>query len=137
MSLPVLVYLLTIFAAAVVVATRLRAPREASSHHYAGSPMATLHTVAGGLAVLVWGAFLVFGEDTFLGGALVGVLGLGCWWLTMFAGLLLLTRWLPNRGKRAVEPSSLGARMATSFVGHLGLAAAVLVFTWAYLTSAV
>ncbi len=137
MSLPVLVYLLTVFAAAVVVATRLRTPQQAASHHHTGSAIATLHTVTGGLAVLIWGVFLVFGEDTFLGGALVGVLGLGCWWLTTFAGLLLLTRWLPNRGKRAVERSGRGARMAASFAGHLGLAVAVLIFTWAYTTSAV
>jgi amino acid permease len=138
-SLPVLVYVLTGFAAVVVVLTRVRLRRqETSSHHQVGSGLANVHTVAGALAVLVWGGFLAFPEDTFVGGSLVGVIGLGFWWVTMFAGLLLLTRWLPSRGKRAA--STDGSRLTgagLSVVTHLGMFVAVLVFTWAYLTSAV
>ena len=65
----------------------------------------------------------------------VGI-GVKRWLLLAFAGLLILLRWLPSRGKHAT-----GARDDTwsegpglSVLAHVGLLVGVLVFTWYYVS---
>ena len=62
-----------------------------------------------------------------------------CWWVTAIAGLLILVRWLPTAGstppRRIEDTWSEGPGL--SVLAHVGMLVGVLVFTWAYLTSAV
>ena len=59
--------------------------------------------------------------------------------MTTIVGLLVLARWLPARGKHAqpAEIDSWSKGPWLSMLAHLGLLVGVLVFTYAYLTSAV
>ncbi len=128
MSLETVVWALTGVAALSIVLTRVRVGRASSSGgQHVGSGVLNLHTVFGVLAVVGWVVYLVGSDD------LVGVVALAFWWLTALAGLLLLLRWLPSRGRHA-QPS--GGRTwtgpALSVLAHLGLLACVLVFTWFY-----
>lgn len=141
MSTQVIVYILTALAALVIVLTRARLGRErdGAGHFRVGSELLMVHTVAGVLALVVWTAFLVAPEDSFLGGSLVGILGLALWWVVALMGLLILTRWLPTRGRH----SSVGSEdtwsegPGLSVLAHGGVLLGICVFTWAYLTSAV
>ncbi len=141
MSLPVIVYVLTALAALVVVLTRVRLGSEGkgAGTYMLGRGAVNLHTVAGVLALGTWITFLVAPEDTTAGGSLVGVIGLFFWWLTAVAGLLILMRWLPSRGKHANDRASdsWSDGPGLSLLAHLGLVVGVLVFTSAYLTKAV
>jgi len=119
------VYVLTALAAVVVVLTRLRLIKDsAAGRHQVGHGILNVHTFCGVLALVGWGVYLV------------GVAALAFWWLTTFAGLLILLRWLPSRGRHAT-----GARDDTwsegpglSVLGHVGMLAGVLVFTWYYVS---
>ena len=55
------------------------------------------------------------------------------------AGLLILVRWLPTRGKHASDGSedSWSDGPGLSILAHVGMLVGVCVFTWAYLTSVV
>ena len=125
------VYVLTALAAVVVVLTRLRLSRDAAAgRHQVGLGILNVHTFFGVLALVGWVVYLV-GEDD-----LVGIVALAFWWLTTFAGLLILLRWLPSRGRHAT-----GARDDTwsegpglSVLAHVGLLVGVLVFTWYYVS---
>lgn len=139
---PVIVYVLTALAAVVVVLTRLRLRRDrdgAGRVAIARGPVA-VHTVAGVLAILTWGAFLVTGDSVSEGtSTLLGIAGLLLWWIVTLAGLLLLVRWLPARGRHAsvgVEDSWSGGP-GLSVLGHVGMVVGVLVLTYAYLVKAV
>ena len=94
-----------------------------------------LHTGLGAVGAALWLLFLVLpGEH-----ALVGVLGLGCWWVVSIVGLLLLSRWMPSRGtrgKRAAPQARVGAPWL-SILGHVGVFVAAMWFTYAYVTSRV
>ncbi|GAA2120072.1 hypothetical protein [Nocardioides bigeumensis] len=139
MSLEVVVYVLTALAAVVVVLTRLRLRRdEGAGRHQVGSGLLLLHTACGVLALAGWVTFLVTDEDLSWNG-LVGIVALGFWWLTVLAGLLLLLRWLPSRGRHAsgAVEDSWSDGPGLSVLAHVGLLVGVLVFTYAYLTSAV
>ena len=83
--------------------------------------------------------FLAFPEDPFLGGSVVGIVALGLFWLTAIAGLLILMRWLPTRGRHAGDKATdaWGSGPGLSVLAHVGMLVGVLVFTYAYLTSAV
>lgn len=138
----VIVYVLTALAAVVVVLTRLRlraSARGAGRLEIARGPVG-LHTVAGASALVVWSVFLVAG-DRFAEGAatLVGLVALVGWWVTVVAGLLILMRWLPVRGKHASEGASdaWSEGPALSLLAHVGLLVGVVVFTYAYLVKAV
>lgn len=141
MSTEILVYILTPLAAVVVVLTRLRlAGGDAVAGQVQISERLLLaHTVAGTLALLLWVPFLVRPEDSFLGGSVVGIVALGFFWATSIAGLLILMRWLPPRGRhagdRATDRWSKGPGL--SVLAHVGMLVGVTVFTFAYLTSAV
>ncbi len=142
MSTAVIVYVLTALGAAVVVLTRLRLStgnRGAGALEIARGPVA-VHTVAGALALVTWTTFLVIdgrADENVV--TLVGLLGLVCWWTTVVAGLLILSRWLPVRGRHAgpgaADTWSDGP--ALSVLAHVGLLIGVVVFTYAYLVSAV
>lgn len=94
-----------------------------------------LHTGLGAIGTVLWLAFLVLPGDP----ALLGVLGLGCWWVVSVVGLLLMSRWLPargSRGKRAARQSHVGSAWL-SIIGHVGVFVAAMWFTLAYVTSRV
>lgn len=135
-----LVWLLTALGALVVVLTRLRLrDRETRGHHAVSRGLLNVHTGAGVAALLAWSYFLI-GGDGAPAYDLAGVIGLGLWWLTSLAGLGLLARWLPSRGRHAATDA--GDRRWTggagpSLLAHLGTFAATLVFTYAYVTGAV
>ena len=125
------VYVLTALAAVVVVLTRLRLTKDAAAgRHQVGRGILNVHTICGVLALGGWIVYLVGEND------LVGIVALAFWWLTSIAGLLILLRWLPSRGKHAT-----GARDDTwsegpglSVLAHVGLLVGVLVFTRYYVS---
>lgn len=139
MSLSLLVWFLTLLCALAVVGTRVAFARSDSARVVASTLTAHAHTVVGLLSLVGWVLFLAFPEDSFLGGSLFGILVIGGWWVTAALGLKLFSRWLPSSGRhsgsapQSVEPRAL----ALSAVTHLGLAACVVTFTWAYVIAAV
>lgn len=139
MSTEVTVYVLTALAAVVVVLTRLRLGGGGAGRASVGSTLVNTHSIAGGLALLTWVAFLVAPEDNPLGTSTFGIVSLACWWATAIAGLLILLRWLPSRGRHASEgrADSWSEGPGLSLLAHLGMVVGVCAFTWAYLTSAV
>lgn len=142
MSVSVVVYVLTFLGAVVVALTRLRLGRseEGGARRVdVGPTWLLVHTVLGSLAVLVWLVFLVAPEDSVPGDPLVGIVALGLWWATAIAGLMILVRWLPSKGRHAVEvpEDSWSSGPGLSLLAHLGMVVGVAVFTWAYWTAAV
>ncbi|KQW49222.1 hypothetical protein ASC77_11065 [Nocardioides sp. Root1257] len=137
MSTEVIVYVLTALAAVVVVLTRLRLGRESggAGRLNMGPGLVNLHTIAGSLALVSWVVFLVAPDDTFVGSSTFGVLSLACWWITVFAGLLILVRWRRPRGRHASAGSadSWSDGPGLSILAHVGMLVGVCVFTWAYL----
>jgi len=133
MSFPIVVWILTVLAAVVIVLTRvrLRGP-EAAGRFSISSRVPLTHFVAGIVALVLWVGVL-------LGGPLVGILAIACWWVTAMCGLLILARWLPAKGRHAPEAAgdSWSDGPGLSLLAHLGMVVGVLVFTYAYLTAAV
>ncbi len=141
MSTEIVVYVLTALAAVVVVLTRLRLGRETAAGRLdiARAPVA-VHTVAGVLALATWVTFLVAGDRIDEGTAsLLGIAAILLWWIVALAGLLILVRWLPSRGKHAADAKedTWSEGPGLSLLGHLGMVVGVAVFTYAYLVSAV
>ena len=100
--------------------------------------MPLAHFVAGIVALVLWLGVLVAPEDSLLGGPLVGILAIACWWLTAICGLLILARWLPAKGGTPPRPPATWSDgPGLSLLAHLGMVVGVLVFTYAYLTAAV
>lgn len=125
------VYVLTFLAAVVVVLTRVRLARDtAAGRHQVGAGILNVHTFCGVLALVGWVVYLVGESD------LVGVVALAFWWFTALAGLLILLRWLPSRGRHAtgVTDDSWSEGPGLSILGHVGMAVGVLVFTWYYVS---
>ena len=125
------VYVLTALAAVVVVLTRLRLAKDtAAGRHQVGLGIVNVHTFFGVLALVGWVVYLVGKND------LVGVVALAFWWLTAIAGLLILLRWLPSRGKHAtgVQDDTWSEGPGLSVLAHVGMFAGVLVFTWFYVS---
>ena len=141
MSLEVIVYILTALAVVVVVLTRLRLARgeAAAGKIQVGHTLVNVHSVAGALALVVWLLFLVADDETALGGSAVGIVALAFWWVTAVAGLLILVRWVPSRGRHAStgQEDSWSEGPGLSILAHVGMLVGVCVFTYAYLTSAV
>jgi hypothetical protein len=142
-SLPVLVYLLTPLPGIVVIATRLRlGGDQARSGRLQISPLVlNVHTWVGLAAGATWIAFLLtgIGEDRH-GNDFVGVVALALLWITAVTGLMILSRWRRPRGKRSRSEAvadAWGRGPGLSYVAHIGLLVLVLVFTWAYLVTAV
>lgn len=140
MSIGVAVYVLTALAALVIVLTRVRLSGERGAGRLEiGPALLGVHTVAGALAWVLWVLFLVSPSGSLTGGAAVGIIALGLWWLVVLAGLMILVRWLPSKGRHASggATDSWSEGPGLSLLAHVGMLVGVLVFTWAYLTSAV
>jgi hypothetical protein len=118
---------LTVLAAVVVVLTRVRLAKDEGSAGRISIPQSLLnmHTFAGVPALLLWTAFLVTGTD------LLGWLGVLFWWVTVIAGLLILARWLPAKGRHSSGPSAdtWGEGPGLSILAHVGLLVGAVVFT--------
>jgi hypothetical protein len=119
---------LTVLAAVVVVLTRVRLGRndgEAAGRLSISRVLLNTHTVAGVLALGGWSAFLVLGH------VMVGYASLLAWWVTVAAGLLILLRWLPARGRHSSGPvaDTWGGGPGLSVLAHVGLLVGVSVFT--------
>ncbi|GAB6986725.1 hypothetical protein [Nocardioides pyridinolyticus] len=130
-----IVYVLTALAAVVIVLTRLRLGRgdRGAGRLQTGQGFVNVHTIAGVLALGTWVVFLVVGNEV------LGIVSLAFWWVVAVAGLAILVRWLPSRGKHASEgqEDSWSEGPGLSVLAHVGMLVGVGVFTWAYLTSAV
>ena len=139
MSVEVIVYILTALAAVVVVLTRLRLGKSegGAGRVNVGTALLNVHTVAGVLALVVWVTYLLASEDTPLGGELAGIIALALWWIVTIAGLLILVRWLPSRGRHATQAveDTWSEGPGLSVLAHVGLLVGVLVFTYAYANS--
>jgi hypothetical protein len=136
----ILIWTLTLLGAVVIVLTRMRLQANAESGRFAVSDaLINAHTVAGGLALVLWSVFLIAAPESFLGGPLVGILAIGAWWVTAGCGLVILSRWLPSGGRHApsAEGDTWGQGPGLSVLAHVGMALGVVIFTWAYLTAAV
>jgi hypothetical protein len=127
------VYVLTFLSAVVVVLTRVRLSQpEAAGQHQVGRGAVNAHSAFGAVAVVLWVYFLVTGHDS----ALVGVVALFFYWLTALAGLMIVLRWLPTRGRHASDGAgdSWSDGPGLSVLAHVGMLVGVLVFTWFYAT---
>jgi hypothetical protein len=121
-------WVLTILAAVVVALTRVRLARddgEAAGRLSIPKGILNMHTIAGVPAVIAWVAYLVTGIDW------LGWVGLLLWWLTVVAGLLILARWLPARGRHSSGPAkdTWGEGPGLSVLAHVGLLVGVIIFT--------
>jgi hypothetical protein len=117
---------LTVLAAVVVVLTRVRlAKDEGAGRLSIPHGLLNTHTFAGVPALGLWVAFLVTGNT------LLGWLGLVLWWVTVVAGLLVLARWMPAKGRHSSGPTAdtWGEGPGLSVLAHVGLLIGVIVFT--------
>lgn len=136
----IIVWVLSFLGLVVVALTRKRLGAEDSgSSKTVSRTILNVHTGVGAFAVLVWTVFLVFPKSSFLGGPVVGIIGLMLWWVTTLAGLGLLLRWLPTHGKHVdvVGEDEWAEGPGLSLLAHLGLLIGVLIFTWAFATGVV
>lgn len=140
-QLQVIVYILTALAVVVVVLTRLRMRQDSGGAGavHVGEGFVNLHTVAGSIAIVLWVIFLVADKDAALGSDVVGIIALAFWWVTVVAGLLILVRWLPSRGRHASSGTedTWSEGPGLSILAHVGMLVGVCIFTFAYLNSAV
>ena len=121
-------YVLTALAAVVVVLTRVRLGK--NDHEGAGrlsisTGVLNLHTGSGLLGLLIWGGFLATKTEV-IGYAVLAVL-----WITVAAGLLILTRWIPAHGRHSSGPvaDTWGEGPGLSILAHLGMLVGVGLFT--------
>lgn len=124
-------FVLTALAAVVVVLTRLRmasGDEEAAGRLDIPRGLVTVHTLFGVLALAGWGTFLLVDDVR----TWIGYAGLACWWVTTLAGLLILLRWMPARGRHASGPAadSWGEGPGLSVLGHVGLLVGSVVWTY-------
>lgn len=135
MPVDVVVYILTGLAAVVVVLTRLRLGGEGGAGRVSvGHGLLNFHTGTGVLALIVWTLYLIADEGTPLGGELAGIVAIALWWVVALAGLLILVRWLPSKGKHAISgiEDSWSEGPGLSILAHVGMLVGVLVITYAY-----
>lgn len=123
-------FVLTALAAVVVVLTRVRlvsGDEEAAGQLDIPRSVVNVHTASGALALVLWSIFLFTGVSK-----LVGYAGLLCWWVTTAAGLLILLRWMPARGRHASGPAadSWGEGPGLSVLAHVGLLVGSIVWTY-------
>lgn len=142
MSLPLFVYLLTPLPGIAILATRLRlgAPEARSGRLQLPTFVLNVHTWVGVAAGIAWIGFLLTGIGAGEGNAVLGVIALALLWITAAAGLMILSRWRRPKGKRSrseVAADSWSAGPGLSALAHIGMVIVVLIFTWAYLVSAV
>ena len=128
MTPTLITWVLTVLAAVAVVLTRVRLSRDdgdAAGRISIPRGVLNLHTIAGVPALLVWGAFLVTGT------AALGWIGLVLWWITVVAGLLVLARWVPAKGRHSSGPAtdSWGEGPGLSVLAHGGLLIGAAIWT--------
>jgi hypothetical protein len=121
-------WVLTVLAAVVVVLTRVRLSREdgdAAGRIAIPKAVLNLHTIAGVPALVAWVAFLLTGSTV------LGVVGLLLWWVTVVAGLLVLLRWLPAKGRHSSAPATdtWGEGPGLSVLAHVGLLVGAVIWT--------
>lgn len=117
---------LTVLAAVVVVLTRVRLSRDDGAGRLSiPHGLLNTHTFAGVPAVLLWTAYLVTEM------AVLGWVGLLFWWVTVVAGLLILARWLPAKGRHSAgaKADTWGEGPGLSVLAHVGLLVGVVLFT--------
>jgi hypothetical protein len=119
---------LTVLAAVAVTLTRMRLNKnggEAAGRLAIPKALVNAHTGAGVPALIVWTVFVVTGTTW------LGWLGLVLWWVTVVAGLLILGRWLPAKGRHSSGPvtDTWGEGPGLSILAHVGLTLGVGVFT--------
>lgn len=140
MSLPVIVYVLTALAGLVVVLTRLRlgGDDQVAGRLQVSRGLLNTHTVVGAAAFMTWTLFL-FGLGDTGTASVIGIAGLALFWVTTVAGLMILVRWMPSRGRHAAAAvrDEWSEGPALSILAHVGMLVGVCVFTWAYLFRAV
>ena len=126
---------LTALAAVVVVLTRVRLAGggEAAGRLSIPTNVLNMHTYSGVAALLMWVGFLLT-DITWL-----GALALLAWWVTVVAGLLILARWMPAKGRHASGPAAdtWGEGPGLSVLAHVGLLVGVLVFTILFLVGSI
>jgi hypothetical protein len=126
---------LTALAAVVVVLTRVRLARggEAAGRLSIPTNVLNMHTYAGVPALLMWVGYLLTGIGW------LGALALLAWWVTVAAGLLILARWMPAKGRHASGPAAdtWGEGPGLSVLAHVGLFVGVTVFTVLYLVGSI
>ena len=112
-------WVLTVLAAVVVVLTRVRLSRED------GDTAGRVAIPKGVPALVVWVAFLLTGSTV------LGVVGLLLWWVTVVAGLLVLARWMPAKGRHSSGPAtdSWGEGPGLSVLAHVGLLVGAVIWT--------
>jgi hypothetical protein len=123
-------FVLTALAAVVVVLTRVRmasGDEDAAGRLDIPRGLVNVHTIFGVLALALWCTFLFASVSK-----VVGYAGLLCWWVTTVAGLLILLRWMPARGRHASGPAtdSWGEGPALSVLAHVGLLVGSIVWTY-------
>ena len=121
-------WVLTALAAVVVVLTRVRLSKEdgaAAGRISIPHSVLNLHTIAGVPALLLWVAYLVTKIEV------LGWIAIVLWWVTVIAGLLVLARWVPAKGKHSSGPATdtWGEGPGLSVLAHVGLLIGVAIFT--------
>ncbi|WP_181310233.1 hypothetical protein [Nocardioides campestrisoli] len=138
-SKEIIVWVLTGLALVVILLTRVRLGKdETEGPMKVNKPALNVHTFIGLPAFALWVAWLLTPNDSLTGGDVAGIIALALWWVTCLAGLSLLIRWLPSRGRHAtnVEEDSWSEGPGLSVLAHGGLLIGVFVFTFYYLTAA-
>ncbi len=118
--------LLTGLAAVVVVLTRVRMVKEkAAGRASVGALLVNVHSVGGAAAIALWVVMFLADDRTY------GVIALPLWWVTVVAGLLILVRWLPARGRHSSGPvaDAWGEGPGLSILAHVGMLVGVVVLT--------
>lgn len=122
---------LTVLATVVIVLTRVRLGNDSEAAGRLSIPqdVLNLHTVAGALALVTWVPFLLTGIGW------LGALSLLAWWATVVAGLLILARWMPAKGRHSSDPraDTWGEGPGLSVLAHGGLFVGVSIFTVLFL----
>src|SRR5690349_15541449 len=106
-----------------VVLTRLRMRQDqAAGRTVVPLRLVDVHTAAGSLAIVLWVVMHLAGDR------LWGALSMPFWWVATLAGLGILTRWLPARGRRSSDPleDSWSKGPGLSILAHVGMLVGVL-----------
>jgi hypothetical protein len=119
---------LTALAAVVVILTRVRLGNddgEAAGRLSIPRDLLNTHTLAGVAAIGVWSGFLVTKMNV------LGWVGLLFWWITAFAGLLILARWMPAKGRHAAGSTAdtWGEGPGLSVLAHVGMLVGAIIFS--------
>jgi hypothetical protein len=126
---------LTALAAVVVVLTRVRLAGgdDAAGRLSIPTNVLNTHTVSGSIALVTWVAFL------FLDIGWLGAISLLFWWTTVVAGLMILARWMPAKGRHSSGPTAdtWGEGPGLSVLAHVGLLVGVIVFTVLFLLGSI